>query len=247
MLLVDSNFSYRSDELHSWYRDETPFGGKQNRNRFNTGQQAFRLRRLDSKRDGGVITSAAILTMTSGPLRTQPISRGAWVASTIFNQPPDPPPDQIPSIESDDAAIEAKGMTLRQRLEKHRSNAACASCHAKIDPFGFALENYDAVGRWRDTYRSGLPINASGQLFGEYKFNDAVQLKQQLTRNPSWFLRAFTEHLLSYAIGRKLVAADEPDVTRIVEAALREKGRFSTIIHHIVTSRAFQAVQASRQ
>ena len=121
-----------------------------------------------------MITCAATLTMNSSPLRTNPITRGAWVAGVIFNRPPPPPPDDIPEIEEDDAKIEAAGLTLRQRLVQHQVNESCASCHQKIDPLGFALENYDAVGRWRDTYRSGLEIDASGELFGQAQFGDAV-------------------------------------------------------------------------
>jgi len=114
--------------------------------------------------------------MTSEPLRTNPIRRGAWCATVIFNRPPPPPPDDIPEIEQDDVDIEAQGVTLRQRLVAHQKNERCVSCHQKIDPLGFALENYDAIGRWRDTYRSGLAIDASGELFGMEKFNDVIGL-----------------------------------------------------------------------
>ena len=127
---------------------------------------------LNDKREGGVITTAAILTMTSSPLRTNPITRGAWVAGVIFNRPPPPPPDIVPEIEEDDAVIEARGLTLRQVLKQHQTNQSCKSCHARIDPLGFVLENYDAVGRWRDNYRGGLPIDATGELFGEVKFQE---------------------------------------------------------------------------
>ena len=107
MLLIDSNYAYRSNELQSWYQDAKPFGGRGNRNRFNTNQQTFTRRRLSSRREGGVITTSAVMTMTSSPLRTNPITRGAWVASVIFNDPPAPPPDTVPEIEADDAVIEA--------------------------------------------------------------------------------------------------------------------------------------------
>ena len=132
MLLVDSNYSYRSDEMVSWYKDTIPFRNRGNRNRFNTGSQRFTRRSLESRREGGVITSAAALTMTSEPLRTSPIRRGAWVATVILNKPPPPPPDVIPEIEQDDAVIEAKGLTLRQRLVAHQENESCVSCHQKI-------------------------------------------------------------------------------------------------------------------
>ncbi len=239
MLLVDSNYSYRSDEMQSWYKDQVPFRNKGNRNRFNTGSQRFTRRSLETRREGGVITSAAALTMTSEPLRTSPIRRGAWVATVILNKPPPPPPDVIPEIEQDDAVIEARGQTLRQRLVAHQENESCVSCHQKIDPLGFALENYDAIGRWRDSYRSGLPIDASGTLFGQARFQDVIGLKDALLANPKWFIRAFSEHLLAYALGRELDLSDKPAIDRIVQKAMAKKGQFSTVVSEIATSYPF--------
>ena len=239
MLLVDSNYSYRSDEMQSWYKDKVPFRNKANRNRFNTGSQRFNRRNLDTRREGGVITSAAALTMTSEPLRTSPIRRGAWVATVILNKPPPPPPHVIPEIEQDDAVIEARGQTLRQRLVAHQENESCVSCHQKIDPLGFALENYDAIGRWRDTYRSGLPIDASGTLFGKGRFQDVIGLKNVLLENPEWFMRAFCEHLLAYALGRELDLGDKPAVDRIVKNVMAKKGQFSTVVSEIARSYPF--------
>ena len=239
MLLVDSNYSYRSDEMQSWYKDKVPFRNKGNRNRFSTGSQPFSRRSLDSRREGGVITSAAALTMTSEPLRTSPIRRGAWVATVILNKPPPPPPDVIPEIEQDDAVIEARGQTLRERLVAHQENESCVSCHQKIDPLGFALENYDAIGRWRDTYRSGLPIDASGTLFGKGRFQDVIGLKDTLLANPEWFVRAFSEHLLAYALGRELDLSDKPALDKIAQEVMARKGQFSTVVSEVATSYPF--------
>jgi len=239
MLLVDSNYSYRSNEMQSWYRDKVPFRNKGNRNRFSTGSQPFSRRSLDSRREGGVITSAATLTMTSEPLRTSPIRRGAWVATVILNKPPPPPPDVVPEIEQDDAVIEARGQTLRERLVAHQENESCVSCHQKIDPLGFALENYDAIGRWRDTYRSGLPIDASGTLFGKGRFQDVIGLKDALLANPEWFVRAFSEHLLAYALGRELDLSDKPAIDKIAQKVMARKGQFSTVVSEIATSYPF--------
>lgn len=240
MLLVDSDYSYRSDELQSWYQADIPFNNKGNVNRFNTFQQSFRKRKLKSRREGGVITTAATLTMTSAPLRSSPIVRGAWVATVIFNAPPEPPPDVVPEIEADDAAIEAKGLTLRERLKQHQINESCAACHAKIDPLGFALENYDAVGRWRDEYRSGLEIDASGKLFGELDFNDIESFKDAILANPERFTRAFTEHLLSYALSRQLKVTDKPAIDRIVDRVAADEGKMSRVILEIIKSHPFQ-------
>ena len=239
MLLVDSNYSYRSDEMQSWYNDEIPFGKRQNRNRFNTNSQTFTRRSLPSRREGGVITSAATLTMTSEPLRTSPIRRGAWVATVIFNKPPPPPPDIIPEIEQDDVEIEKKGITLRQRLVAHQENESCASCHKKIDPLGFALENFDAIGRWRDNYKSGLDIDSSGEIFGETKFNDIIGLKDTILRNPEWFMRAFIEHMLSYSLGRELDISDKPYIDKILEQVMLDRGKFSTVVTEITKSYPF--------
>jgi len=239
MLLVDSNYSYRSRELQSWYKDPKPFGGRKNRSRFNTNSQTFTRQTLASRREGGVITTSAVLTMTSSPLRTNPITRGAWVASVIFNDPPPPPPDSVPEIEADDAVIEAKGLTLRQRLTQHQVNQTCRACHAKIDPLGFALENYDAVGRWRDKYRSGLKIDSSGKLFGDVPFTDIVGFKDAILSRPEKFMRAFSEHLLSYALGRELKVTDQPVVDRIVRQVRSDRGQFSTVVLEVSKSYPF--------
>ncbi|MBB73826.1 MAG: hypothetical protein CMJ75_04850 [Planctomycetaceae bacterium] len=240
MLLVDSNYSYRSDELQSWYEDDVPLAGKGNVNRFDTFQQEYKRRDLSTRRQGGVITTAATMTMTSSPLRTRPISRGAWVATVILNRPPPPPPDLVPEIEADDDAIEANGITLRERLQQHQINDACVSCHTAIDPLGFALEQYDAVGRWRETYRSGLPVDASGRLFGEVEFSGIEELKDRLLERPEIFMRAFTEHLLSYALGRPIQPVDRPSINAMVRRIAADHGRFSTVITEVVMSRSFR-------
>lgn len=240
MLFIDSNYAYRSDELQAWYtRPTAPFGKRGNRNRFNTNAQNFRKRKLTSRREGGVITTAAILTMTATPLRTSPIKRGSWVATVIFNDPPPPPPDVVPEIEMDDAVIEAKGLTIRERLKQHALDQTCASCHARIDPLGFALESYDPIGRWRDKYRSGLNIDASGKLFGEAEFKNVVDFKNAILDRPEKFMRAFSEHLLSYALGRELKVTDKPAVDRITRRVLAGHGRFSTVVVEIAKSVPF--------
>ncbi len=241
MLLIDSNYAYRSNELQAWYTNpKNPFGNKQNRNRFNTKIQDFSRRTLNSRREGGIITTAAILTMTSTPLRTSPIKRGAWVATVIFNDPPPPPPDVVPEIEEDDAAIAASGLTIRQRLKEHASNQSCASCHAKIDHLGFVLESYDPVGRWRDKYAGGLPVDASGKLFGEDEFKNIVEFKDAILARPEEFMRGFSEHLLSYALGRELKVTDKPAIDRITRKVMADHGRFSTVVVEIAKSLPFR-------
>ena len=241
MLFVDSNYAYRSDELQAWYnKPEAPFGTRGNRNRFNTFTQPFRKRQLTTRREGGVMTTAAVLTMTSTPLRTSPIKRGAWVATVMFNDPPPPPPDVVPEIEADDAAIEAKGLTIRERLKQHATDQSCASCHARIDPLGFVLESFDPIGRWRDQYRGGRDIDASGKLFGEAEFKDIEQFKDAILARPEKFMRAFSEHLLSYALGRELKVTDKPAIDRITRRVTADHGRFSTVVVEIAKSMPFR-------
>jgi mono/diheme cytochrome c family protein len=241
MLFVDSNYAYRSDELQAWYnKPEAPFGTRGNRNRFNTFTQPFRKRQLTTRREGGVMTTAAVLTMTSTPLRTSPIKRGAWVATVMFNDPPPPPPDVVPEIEADDAAIEAKGLTIRERLKQHATDQSCASCHARIDPLGFVLESFDPIGRWRDQYRGGREIDASGKLFGEEEFKDIEQFKDAILARPEKFMRAFSKHLLSYALGRELKVTDKPAIDRITRRVTADHGRFSTVVVEIAKSMPFR-------
>ena len=241
MLFVDSNYAYRSDELQAWYtKPEAPFGTRGNRSRFNTFTQAFRKRQLATRREGGVMTTAAVLTMTSTPLRTSPIKRGAWVATVMFNDPPPPPPDVVPEIEADDAAIEAKGLTIRERLKQHAIDQTCASCHARIDPLGFVLESFDPIGRWREQYRGGLAIDASGKLFGEAEFKDIEQFKDAILARPEKFIRAFSEHLLSYALGRELKVTDKPAIDRVTRRVLADHGRFSTVAVEVAKSMPFR-------
>jgi hypothetical protein len=248
MLFVDSNYTYRSDELQDWYtKPKAPFGNRGNRSRFNTFTQTFRKRQLSTRREGGLMTTAAILTMTATPLRTSPIKRGAWVATVMFNDPPPPPPDVVPEIEADDAAIEAQGLTIRERLKQHATDQTCASCHARIDPLGFALENFDPIGRWRDNYRGGRGIDTSGKLFGEMKFSDIEEFKDLILDQPEKFMRAFTEHLLSYALGRELKITDKPAVDRITRRVQADHGRFSTVVVEIAKSIPFRHKTAQAQ
>ena len=241
MLFVDSNYTYRSDELHAWYTNpNAPFDKRGNRSRFNTFTQTFRKRHLSTRREGGLMTTAAILTMTATPLRTSPIKRGAWVATVMFNDPPPPPPDVIPEIEADDAEIAAQGLTIRERLKQHATDQTCASCHARIDPLGFVLESFDPIGRWRDNYRGGRDIDTSGKLFGEMEFSNIEEFKDLILDQPEIFMRAFIEHMLSYALGRELKITDKPAVDRITRRVKADHGRFSTVVVEIAKSVPFR-------
>jgi hypothetical protein len=197
--------------------------------RRNLRASEFQRTALTDPRYGGVITNAAVLSMTSGPQRTQPVARGSWVIEAIFNDPPLPPPNNVPPLkESDDSRL-----TIRERFAAHRAEAACAGCHAKIDPLGFALENYDITGRWRDKYENGRPVDASGVLLRQHAFVDAVQFKAALIRENPRFARALAAHLLRYALARELSPADTFTLDDILSRTKDDGFRLRSLICEI--------------
>lgn len=231
--LIHSDFTYRSEGLDGFYRGKPPGPVK-------VLDVEFHRVPVTSKREGGVITSSAILTMTSNATRTQPITRGAWIVEVIFNNPPPPPPADVPPLDEEAKGPENKNLTIREKLAAHATRADCRSCHAKIDPYGFALEHYDPVGLWRDTYEGGQPIDASGLLFNQRPFATIEEFKDGLLAEKDRFTRAFAAHLLAYALGREVKAADHPALDRIVEAAAAEDYRLRSLLTHIVLSEPFQ-------
>ncbi len=228
--LVDSDFSYRSELLESWYRDGT------RPEKVPPVAIPFRRVNLTDRRQGGVITNAAVMTMTSGPARTNPITRGAWIAGVVFNDPPDPPPADVALLPQKEGTGAGGSLTLRERFEAHRNQAQCASCHAKIDPLGFALENYGPTGVWRDTYDNGRAVDASGVLFGRYPFQDIVEFKDAVLAEKHRFARAFAGHLLEFALGRELAVSDEPALDRIVSESARAGYRIREMIVQVALS-----------
>ena len=177
--------------------------------------------------------------MTSNPRRTQPVTRGAWIAGVIFNDPPPPPPGNVPPLpEEGDAGVDPN-QTPRERFEAHRSQVECAACHAKIDPLGFALENYGPTGAWRDTYSNGRSVDAGGVLFGRYKFQNIVEFKDAVLAEKELFARAFAGHLLSFALGRELAASDEPAIDRIVRETGSADYRLQDLLKQVVLSDPF--------
>lgn len=230
--LVDPDFSYRSDLLKSWYRN-----GRKGKN---TPPVVIPFDRvpLDDRREGGVITNAAVMTMTSNATRTQPITRGAWLTTVIFNDPPEPPPADVPPLPEEPEEGQ-EDLTLRERLDAHREHESCKGCHAKIDPFGFALENYGPTGLWRDKYENGRDVDASGVLFRQHRFDNPVAFKDAILEEKERFVRALTEHLLSFALGREVAPADAAAVEKIVSSAASDNFAFHTILREIVASQPF--------
>ncbi|MFO0952519.1 MAG: DUF1592 domain-containing protein [Isosphaeraceae bacterium] len=205
---------------------------------------AFRKVTLDDRRRGGVLTQASVLTLTSNPNRTSPVKRGQWILQQILGTPPPPPPPEVAKL--DDSKEAADASSLRDRMEVHRTNPQCAACHQQMDPIGFALENYDAVGRWR-TADGGFPVDPSGELAGGRKFADAQELKSILRdTGAKKFTKCLIENLLTYALGRGLDAYDSCTVEDIRSAVVADHYRARTILQEIVASPAFRNRGVSR-
>ncbi|RUL82316.1 DUF1592 domain-containing protein [Tautonia sociabilis] len=200
--------------------------------------EEFRRVSLEGRPRGGLLTQASVLTLTSNPNRTSPVKRGQWILQQILGTPPPPPPPGVPDLDEGEEA--AASASLRERLERHRSNPDCASCHSQMDPLGFALENFDAIGRWRDE-DAGIPIDPSGELPGGIAFDDAEGLKRALVETSAKkFRRTLIENLMTYALGRSLGPEDYPTVEEIRSRLTGEDDRLRTILMGIVESPAFQ-------
>jgi hypothetical protein len=193
-----------------------------------------RIKLTDSNR-GGFVTMAAPLVVTSLPFRTSPVKRGAWLLETVFNRPPTEP--KVAFAVANDTKEAAQQMSIRQKFEAHRNQAACYSCHVRLDPPGFALERFNPVGQWRET-DGGQAVDAKGEWQGN-PFNGPDDFKAILTRNPDEFTRGFIEHLLSYALGRELEIYDMPTVADIQNSARADGWRLSRIVVEIAKSYPF--------
>jgi hypothetical protein len=192
---------------------------------------------VSAQHRGGLLGLGAVHAVTSAPLRTSAVKRGDWVLRRVLGTPVPPPPADVGSIAADDAA--ADGLTVRQRLEAHRTDASCKNCHARIDPLGFALEHYDPIGRWRDKYRDGQPIDSSGVLSDGAEIKGLDGLRQYLRRQQPQFERNLCGKLLGYALGRPEMASDRPLIDAM-QADLKDDGRFADLVVHIVTSQQFR-------
>jgi hypothetical protein len=225
--LLDADFSFINERLAKHYGIEGVSGPQ------------FQRVKLPANR-GGVLTQASILTLTSNPTRTSPVKRGKWVMEQLLNTPPPPPPPDVPQLD------EAKQLTgsLRQRLEQHRASPLCASCHQRMDPLGFAFENFDPIGRWREK-EGEFAIDASGVLPGGETFQGPAELKAILKRQQDLFRRCLTEKILTYALGRGLEHYDYCAVDKIVAALAKNGDKFSTLLVETVNSEPFQKRTAS--
>ncbi len=223
MRLLDADYTFLNDKLAKFYGIPGITGPE------------FRLVSTKGHRRMGLLTHASILAVTSNPTRTSPVKRGKWVLDNILGTPPPPAPPGIPELDK----TEATG-TLRQKIEQHRADPACASCHKLMDPIGLALENYDAVGRWR-TLDQGAPIDTSGELPGGEQVKGPADLIRNLRdKNADKFIRCVTEKMLIYALGRGLEYYDRCALDQIQAKLTQEDYKFSTLIFEIVSSDPFQ-------
>ena len=199
------------------------------------GSQFRRVKVAEARR--GLLGQASILTVTSYPNRTSPVQRGKWIMTNLMGVPPTPPPPGVPPLKEN--AEGAKPTTLRDRMEQHRKDAVCAGCHKSMDPIGFALENFDAVGHWR-TNDEGGKIDPSGTMFNGAALDGVNGLRQALVNQPDIFVGVMTEKMLTYALGRGIEYYDMPTVRKIVQDAKGNGYRFSSIVTGIVKSTPFQ-------
>ncbi|MBN4053610.1 DUF1592 domain-containing protein [Haliea sp. AH-315-K21] len=225
--LLNANYSYLNERLALHYGINTVRGNR------------FRRVELPDSNRYGLLGKGGILMATAYPNRTSPVLRGAWILEALMGTPPPVPPANVEDLAENEEGMPA--MTVRERLELHRQNPSCNACHAVMDPLGFALDNFDAVGRWRELDRfTGTIMDPSGVLPSGELINGPDDLRAALLSRPRMFAQAFTEKLLAYALGRTVEAQDMPLVRSIVREAATEDYRFSSVVMNIINSRAFR-------
>jgi hypothetical protein len=224
--LLDADYTFVNERLARHYGIPNVYGSR------------FRKVEVTDPNRRGLLGQGSILAMTAVATRTSPVLRGKYVISNLLNTPPLPPPAVVPSL--DDSAPKDRPSTVREQLEHHRANPACAACHRNIDPVGFALENFDAVGQWRGQTREGLAIDSAGVLSDGTRIDGPVALRQALLSRPDVFVGTVTERLLIYALGRGLEPVDMPVVRGIVRNAAAQNYAMQAILLGIVKSTPFQ-------
>ena len=224
---VDSDYTFLNRTLAPIYGLENTV----------TGSRMRRVKLTDPNR-GGVLGMPGVLATTSFPNRTSPVKRGVWVLEQVLGEKVPPPPPNVPALEKQDQKTVAQ-LTLRQRTELHRTEAVCANCHKILDPIGFGLENFDAIGRWRNRDDTGGAIEAAGELPGGKRFSAPKDLKAIIAARPKELARNFTEKFLAYSLCRQLEGYDEIVVDHLMETAAKDGYRLQTLITEIVTSYPF--------
>ncbi len=245
--LIDADYTFLNEPLARHYGIADTNGNWRGQKAEKPGGQPIRGNgfvrvSLQDRSRGGLLTQASILTVTSNPTRTSPVKRGKWVLEQILGAPPPPPPPDVPELEEQGQAITAG--SLRQRLEEHRKNVACANCHAKMDPIGFALENFNAVGAFRS--KDGeFAVDASGEFADGRKFSGPEDLKTIIKERKAEFTRCLAEKMMIYALGRGLEYYDLPTIDRVVKMTMENDFKFSVLITQIIRSQAFDQRRGS--
>ncbi len=224
MDLLNADYTFANERLARHYGIPNVYGSQ------------FRRVTLTSEDRRGLLGQGSILTVTSYPNRTSPVQRGKWILTNLLGIPPTPPPPNVPALKENG---DGKPLSLRERMEQHRADAVCAGCHKVMDPIGFALENFDAVGQWR-TMDDGSPIDPSGSLYNGTKVDGPVALRNMLASHPDVFVGVMTEKLLTYALGRGVQYYDMPAVRKIVQTAGAHDFRFSSLVLGAVESVPFE-------
>ncbi len=202
------------------------------------GEKFQRVTVPDERR--GILGQGSVLMQTAVADRTSPVQRGKWIMEVLLGSPPPAPPPNVPPLEDVKSATEAgRTLSTRERMEEHRKNPACTSCHRVIDPLGLALENFDVVGAWR-IKDNGVPVDANGVLYDGTKLGGPADLRQALLNRSESVVRNFTDNLMSYALGRRVEYYDQPTIRAIARQAAQNGNRFSSFILGIVNSPAFQ-------
>jgi hypothetical protein len=227
--LLDADYTYLNERLARHYGIPDV-----------VGQGFRRVSVAGNQQRGGLLTQGSILLMTSHAARTSPVLRGKWILENLLNSPPPPPPPNVPLL--DETPVSGRKLTTREKVERHRNNPACASCHARIDGLGFALENFDVVGRWR-TQDEGGEVNASGTLANGTSFTGPQGLKNLLVEDPEPFVRGTVEKLMTYALGRELDPRDQPTIREIIRGAESNRYRFWDLVIAVAKSVPFQMRQ----
>lgn len=233
---LDGKFTYLNETLARHYGISTIRGNDFRRIEFK-GELA--------RQRSGILTQASVLTVTSNPTRTSPVKRGKWVLENFWGTPPPPPPPGVSQLREN--RVLSSTRTMRQRMEEHRKNPACASCHARMDPIGFGLENYDATGKWR-VKEGNLSIDTSAVLQDGTRFVGPIQFKAVLMQKKAQFVHAFSEKMLTYALGRGLETSDKCVVDAIVKRVSANNDTFGSLIEAVVSSDSFrkQRVEAKK-
>jgi hypothetical protein len=229
--LLDADYTFLNERLARHYGVPNVYGDR------------FRKVALpEGSERRGLLGHGSVLTVTSHSTRTSPVRRGKWILENILGTPPPPPPANVPPLKENGSGGSAK--TMRELMAEHRSNAVCAACHRSIDPLGLALENFDAVGRWRMRGEDGAAVDASGSMPGGETFEGVAGLRQALLARPDVFVGTLAEKLLTYALGRGVTYGDAPAVRAIDRQAALDDYRFSAVVEAIVRSAPFQMRRA---